>query len=343
MIMELIKQDVRKRPKLKRDLELLVWKTKIQSFLHKVPFVLLAAGFLAALGVSGSGLASHSLWAKSNSIELPSENELEQLLLTFSLDPQEKEEPFQTPKVDQFPELVVKTYRIRPGETLSEVAQKNGIRLDTLISMNEISNARKVPAGSNLLIPNTNGIIYKVSRGDSLSKIATMFKVNVQQLADANDLVSSVIHPGMKLFIPGAMLPQTELKRILGELFIFPTTGRITSSFGIRPDPFTGVRRFHNGIDIAHAPGTSIHAALAGKVARIGFHPSYGKYVIITHDGGLQTFYAHLQTIAVPMGKTVAQGSIIGEMGSTGYSTGSHLHFSVFKNGNPIDPMQYFK
>jgi len=347
MMLELIDQNVTRRPALRNKVKMAVLASRIRMNLRtaafRIPFVWIGLGIALTMGLVESGMSSHALWARGKEIELPAESELEQILTSAVSEPQGKEVPYQVPQVERFPELSLKTYKMKPGETLLEVAKKHGIRLDTLISMNEITDVRKVPAGAELLIPNKDGILYKVNRGDSLSKIGSLYNTNVRYLVDANDLGSSVIHPGMKLFIPGARLPEMELKRILGDLFLFPTTGRITSTFGIRPDPFTGVRRFHNGIDIAHDPGTPVHAAMAGRVAKIGVHPSYGRYIIVTHGGGFQTFYAHLQSIGTTEGKSVSQGEVIGEMGSTGYSTGPHLHFSVFKNGNPVDPLQFFR
>lgn len=347
MMLELIEQNVKRRPSLRNKVKIAVLSYRIRTILQKAairfPFVWIGLGIALTMGLMESGLSSHALWARGKDIELPVESELDQILISAFLEPQEKEVPFQPPKAEQFPELSIRTYTLKPGETLLEVAKKHGIRLDTLISMNEITDARKVPAGAELIIPSKDGILYKVNRGDSLSKISSRYNTNIRYLVDTNDLGSSVIHPGMKLFIPGARLPEMELKRILGDLFLFPTAGRITSHFGIRADPFTGVRRFHNGLDIANEPGTPIHAAMAGRVAKIGVHPSYGRYIILTHEGGFQTFYAHLQAALTTQGKLVAQGEVIGEMGSTGYSTGSHLHFSVFKNGNPVDPMQFFR
>jgi murein DD-endopeptidase MepM/ murein hydrolase activator NlpD len=138
-------------------------------------------------------------------------------------------------------------------------------------------------------------------------------------------------------------MQQFELKKILGELFINPAAGRLSSRFGMRPDPFTGVRRFHNGIDLAAPEGTPILAAMAGKVVKVGVHATYGRYIIVSHAGGYQSWYAHLRKPLVEQGGSVAQGQVIGEMGSTGYSTGSHLHFSIFKDGSPVDPLKFLQ
>jgi murein DD-endopeptidase MepM/ murein hydrolase activator NlpD len=242
-----------------------------------------------------------------------------------------------------FGALSLREHRIRSGETLSAIAAAAALNLDTVISFNRIQDVRKLPAGTHLKLPNQNGLLYTVRRGDSLATIARAYAVSAEAIADVNDLESATIHPGQELFIPGARMRQFELKKILGELFVYPTAGRLSSSFGMRPDPFTRVRRFHNGIDLAGPPGTHVVAAMEGKVAKIGVHPTYGRYIIISHSGGYQTWYAHLQKALVEQGKTVAQGQLIGEMGNTGYSTGPHLHFSIFKDGSPVDPLKFLR
>ncbi|MGI9256115.1 MAG: M23 family metallopeptidase, partial [Salinispira sp.] len=143
-------------------------------------------------------------------------------------------------------------------------------------------------------------------------------------------------------FIPGARMDSTALKLVLGELFIFPTNGRFTSGFGYRADPFTGQRRFHNGIDLANNPGTSVRASMAGTVVHIESQiGNYGKFIIIQHAGGFQTLYAHLNTIGVNRGEYIYQGETIGRMGNTGRSTGPHLHFSIIRNGVFENPLNY--
>jgi len=135
----------------------------------------------------------------------------------------------------------------------------------------------------------------------------------------------------------------TDLSRVLGMLFRYPVFGGLSSFFGFRPDPFTGVRSFHNGIDIASRPGTAILASMAGTVAEVGFNRNFGNYVIIKHSGGYQTLYGHMTRYIVDHGQKVQQGQKIGEVGSTGYSTGPHVHFSIFKNGEAVDPLHFLK
>jgi murein DD-endopeptidase MepM/ murein hydrolase activator NlpD len=240
--------------------------------------------------------------------------------------------------------LKVGSYTVRRGDTLSQIAQSLRLDIGTLISFNGIRDARSLSAGAVLKVPNSNGLSYKVRRGDSLEKIARSFSVPLETILDFNSLTSSIIRAGQELFIPGAKMSTAEINKVLGNMFIYPVSGRITSRFGDRNDPFTGVVRAHNGIDIANNTGTPIAAAMAGDVASAGFNANYGNYVIIKHTGTVyQTLYGHLSKILVSRGQTVRQGQTIGLLGNTGYSTGPHLHFSVFKNGEAVDPLKYLK
>ncbi|MGD1951061.1 MAG: murein hydrolase activator EnvC family protein [Leptolyngbyaceae cyanobacterium] len=120
-----------------------------------------------------------------------------------------------------------------------------------------------------------------------------------------------------------------------------PTSGQITSRFGSRVHPVLGYRRFHAGIDFGAAYGTRITAADSGKVIFSGWYGGYGNSVIIDHGGGLTTLYAHASRLSVREGQSVLKGQSIAAVGSTGLSTGPHLHFEVRRNGNPVDPMGF--
>jgi murein DD-endopeptidase MepM/ murein hydrolase activator NlpD len=132
-----------------------------------------------------------------------------------------------------------------------------------------------------------------------------------------------------------------DLKLALGDLFAYPVRGRLSSSYGWRNDPISGARRFHAAIDMAANTGTPVKASMDGRVATVGFNSVYGNYIILSHGGGFQTLYAHLNAVSVAQGAYVSLGSKIGEVGSTGYSTGPHLHFAVYKNGKPVNPLEY--
>ena len=115
--------------------------------------------------------------------------------------------------------------------------------------------------------------------------------------------------------------------------------GPITSPFGYRNDPVLGGNRLHAGVDIAASQGTPIKAAGDGVVKMAGVNGGYGNWTLIDHGGGLATGYAHQSRIAVSIGQHVSTGEVIGYVGSTGASTGPHLHWEVRVNGNPVDPM----
>lgn len=243
--------------------------------------------------------------------------------------------------VSRFERLEFEAHTVQSGETLSGIAREYGITLDTLVSFNQISDSRRVQVGTQFDIPSRNGLRHIVERGDSVDAIAQEYSVETDEILDANDMQSVSLNPGDELFIPDARMRQTELRLILGELFIRPATGRFTSGFGNRIDPFTGRRSFHNGVDWTNVPGTPIVASMAGRVAEVGRNPVYGDYVVIEHPENFQSMYAHLSQINVSRGESVSQRQRIGTMGNTGRSTGTHLHFSLFENGRPVDPLRH--
>jgi murein DD-endopeptidase MepM/ murein hydrolase activator NlpD len=117
-----------------------------------------------------------------------------------------------------------------------------------------------------------------------------------------------------------------------------PVPGRITSGFGMRMHPILGYARFHRGVDIGAAWGTPIMAATDGRVVTAGWGSGYGNMVQLNHAGGLSTRYGHMSRVAVRAGQTVRQGQVIGYVGSTGMSTGPHLHYELYRNGQLTDP-----
>jgi LysM repeat protein len=231
-------------------------------------------------------------------------------------------------------------HTVTRGDTLSELALKYDVKIGTLISYNGIEDVRRIVPGTRLKIPSHDGVRYVVRPGDNLSNIAAGNGISVNQVLDANNLESALIKPGDVLFLPGAAISDYDYKKATGTLIIYPTKGRLTSPYGYRSDPFTGLRRFHYGIDIANGTGTAIIAAMDGVVLSVENRPAgYGRYVVIKHDRGYQTLYGHMNTISVREGQRVRQGQSLGTMGNTGRSTGSHLHFALYKNNRPVDPL----
>lgn len=139
---------------------------------------------------------------------------------------------------------------------------------------------------------------------------------------------------------------KNEVGRIIETLRITPThwpadSRRITSEFGIRRDPFTRRKSMHSGVDLGGKSGDPVYAAADGKVTESAYNSSRGHYIVLSHPSGLQSVYMHLRKRHVQAGEQVVQGERIGDLGSTGRSTGPHLHFEIWKNGEPIDPLPY--
>ena len=124
---------------------------------------------------------------------------------------------------------------------------------------------------------------------------------------------------------------------------LWPVTGTITSSFGERQDPFNGEGAFHSGIDIATAYGDPVRATADGEVLKAGFANGYGREVLIDHDNGIQTLYGHLSGFAVTAGEHVSRGQVIGYVGTSGRSTGPHLHYEVRIHDTPVNPHKYLR
>ncbi|MHB8125968.1 MAG: murein hydrolase activator EnvC family protein [Desulfitobacteriaceae bacterium] len=131
---------------------------------------------------------------------------------------------------------------------------------------------------------------------------------------------------------------------VIGSISTWPLSGyyEISSPFGWRIHPISGKKSLHTGIDLPALTGTAIHAAGAGVVIFAGWYGGYGNAVVIDHGGGISTLYGHLSQLSSSEGQQVTAGQIIGYVGSTGNSTGPHLHFEVRVNGNPTDPLQYY-
>lgn len=240
------------------------------------------------------------------------------------------------------------TYVVKNGDTISGIAKKFGLsNISTLIAANNISNVRNIVVGQKLTIPSIDGMYYKVAAGDNIASLASKYGARVEDILDVNDLTSDKLLVGQNIYIPGARMDASSLKKAMGDVakWICPITAKyvISSYFGPRKDPISGISSNHKGIDLACPKGTSVKAAMKGTVAAAGWSNLYGNYVILNHEDGYQTLYGHMSKISVKRGQVINQGSQVGLVGSTGYSTGNHLHFTVYKNGTPVDPLKLIK
>jgi murein DD-endopeptidase MepM/ murein hydrolase activator NlpD len=234
--------------------------------------------------------------------------------------------------------LYYSAYKVARGDTLSDIADEFNITLDTVVSFNGIKSARTLQPGKILKIPSMSGILYTVKAGDSASSIAAANGISADRIIEANALGSGSLKAGRHVFLPDAKLASFTLREISGDLFIWPARAWISDWYGWRKDPFSGSRSFHTGIDIGVDSGTPVRAAMDGTVSEVGYNSSFGNYILIYHHAGWMSLYGHLQSTAVKSGQRVAQGQRIAYSGNTGYSTGPHLHFSVFKNGRTVNP-----
>lgn len=235
--------------------------------------------------------------------------------------------------------LAYSAYAIRKGDNLVKVAEEFNVTLDTIVSFNNIKYARGLKIGQVIKIPNMSGIMYVAKAGDTVKSVAEKNKISADRIIEANGLFAESLSESEKIFLPNARLSSFTLREISGDLFKKPVQGWSTSYFGWRKDPFTGERRYHNGLDIGAGYGTPVGAAMEGTVAAVGYDPTLGNYISISHHDGYQTLYAHLSKTIVKAGQRVYLRQIIGNVGTSGYSTGAHLHFSVYKSGRPVDPL----
>ncbi len=233
---------------------------------------------------------------------------------------------------------------LAPGETLSEITSRYGIGIDDLVGANpDLSSLDRLPVGVELLIPPGSGLLVRWEPDLDLGEVLRRHDADPVRVLRANAIhAPSDLEPGMLLWLPG-IAPTTALERLaqvreMENRYVWPVHGRITSYFGRRSIGM-GTSNFHRGLDVAAPTGTPIAAARSGTVTFAGWYGSYGYLVRIRHAGGDESWYAHKSRILVDVGQSVAQGDLIGRVGSTGLSTGPHLHFEIRRNGTAIDPL----
>ena len=235
------------------------------------------------------------------------------------------------------PELIdqVKVHKVRSGETLWDIAHRHGLNIDSLIGANNISNMNSIKPGQEFKILPVKGIIYRVSPGESVGSIARKFNLKAETIMEDNNLEDpSKLKIDQKLVLRGAK-PEFSYQDRLDQKFMYPINTRITSYYG----PRWG--RIHEGLDFAAPMGSPIRAVSSGRVVYSGWATGYGYVVILEHQKGLRTLYAHNSKLLVSVGESVGKGEVISRSGNTGNSTGPHLHFEVQVNGRPENPLNY--
>ncbi len=253
--------------------------------------------------------------------------------------------------------LALTEYTVKEGDSLWSIASKFDLDLDSIIGSNKISNINYLKLGTVLRIPNQDGIFVKVSKNDTVSKLADKHGSYKQAVYVANLLDQDAqLKIGTEIFLPGAKMAAVATSvaktssrasktkvTVSSRMFRWPVMGKISSVFGWRRSPFGRRRVFHSGLDIRAPRGRAIVAAGSGRVVYSGWMGGYGKTVVISHAGGMSTLYGHCSSIVAKKGSVVKAGQLIARVGSTGRSTGNHLHFEVRKNGTPQNPLKYLR
>jgi LysM repeat protein len=233
----------------------------------------------------------------------------------------------------------VTTYEVQEGDLISFIASDYGVSVESIVWANDLRSADNIFPGQTLKIPPVSGVIHTVISGDTVSSIARKYSVETDQIIAYNKLPQDgTLQEGDELVIPGgkaasvAAIQQSTLQFSylpnLNDYFILPSSG---FNWG----------RIHgrNGVDIANSCGTPAVAAADGTVVvadDYGYNGGFGKYIKISHPNGTETLYAHASKLFVATGQVVGQGQRIMLMGTTGRSTGCHLHFEVHGARNPL-------
>jgi murein DD-endopeptidase MepM/ murein hydrolase activator NlpD len=256
-----------------------------------------------------------------------------------------------TTVISEKPRAEIVNYEVQFGDTVSGIAQKFGISIDTIRWANNLKSISSIKPGQILRILPVTGIAHKVKKGDTIYSIAKHYSTDPQGIVDfpfnsfAND-ETFALAVGQGLIVPDGVMPKAKpwapgvyIARktpdagtvVASGVFVWPASGTISQPF----------RWYHRGIDIANRSVPPVLAADAGKVVLAGWpdNRGYGNRIMIDHGNGFKTFYAHLSRIYVTVGQTIKRGDQIGQMGSTGRSTGIHLHFEVHRSGVQIDPL----
>jgi murein DD-endopeptidase MepM/ murein hydrolase activator NlpD len=237
------------------------------------------------------------------------------------------------------------SYTVYQGDTLTKIASLYGLEPETIVGVNSINDVDEIKTGTVLQIPDRDGQMYEVRKGDSLSVIAYRYDMGYLTLAEANGLTSSLIRIGQKLFIPNRTISKEQYRKVMNTLFVRPSQGSTIAAFHEKVENIlTGEYYPLDGIRIEDEPGTPVKASMSGTVVEVNNDPTdgMGRYVVLSHNNGYSTMYAHLDTQYVSVGDAVQQEDVIGTLGTTGRILEPTLYFSIRKDGTPVDPAQYF-
>lgn len=249
----------------------------------------------------------------------------------------------------EFKRSQVVEYTVQTGDRLSFIASDYGVSVNSLIWANNLRDADSISPGQVLKIPPVSGVIHTVKKGDTVASVAKKYGVEADSILGFNALPQDgQLQVGDEIIVPDGQIKSGGIAYGNGKASS-PATSRFSklprfSDFAQYFRPLIGGynwKIFHgrNGIDVAKACGTPIYAAASGTVVTadsVGWNGGFGKFIKITHNGGIETVYAHNSKNLVETGQTVQGGQQIALMGTTGRSTGCHLHFEVHGAQNPL-------
>jgi len=235
-------------------------------------------------------------------------------------------------------ELALFQYRSRDDDSLFSLASRFNVPYETLATLNGYRTAGALGPGQLVLVPSQPGLFLAIDHPGELDRLIDASRTGEE--SEEHLTVARADGPETLVFLPGQRFHPLERAFFLGILFRFPLPkARLTSSFGIRANPFTGHPTFHAGIDLAAPVGTEIYAARDGRVVATGFDAVLGNFVRLDHGDGYETVYGHMSRVLISLHDQVRSGTILGRVGSTGMSTGPHLHFEIRRKGHPQDPV----
>ncbi|MFC1663261.1 peptidoglycan DD-metalloendopeptidase family protein [Patescibacteria group bacterium] len=249
----------------------------------------------------------------------------------------------------------VEEYIVQGGDTVSSIASTYSISSATILWANDMSETDYIRPGQKLKIPPTSGVVHTVKSGDTISKIASKYSADEVKILEYNKLAdASAIEVDQVLIVPGGRIEPPPVPvttgTVAGSVYGGSPPPSVQASPGSRLNWPTTSRRIyqyftwrHTGIDIDGNYGNPIYAAQAGRVVKAdgGWNGGYGLMIIIDHGNGLQTLYGHVSKFYVNVGDSVGKGQSIAAVGSTGRSTGPHLHFEVRVGGRRVNPLSY--
>jgi len=235
----------------------------------------------------------------------------------------------------------ISVYVVREGDTLSHIAEMYAVTANTILWANDLPRATSIKAGQSLIILPVAGVRHTVKKGDTVKALAKTYDGDIDEIMAYNQMLpDEALVVGSTLVIPGGAMHTAPITK--------KTSPTRTSGSGAgaswlsHPAPGSAKTQGlhgYNAVDLAAPAGTAVRAAAAGTVMvskAYGWNGGYGQYVVIKHSNGAQTLYAHLSSNSVGVGAYVSQGEVIGGVGNTGRSTGSHLHFEVRGGNNPF-------